>query len=224
MRAAVLLLVFSIITLSSWFRVEWLNASFVYKDYSIRDGNRTIVYMAKILKSIEGPLLGYRVQTYDTVVCVTSDRPLQGTVMMVNDVSNARDSVALMLTLNVSPNVTRCWPMNTIMASTGSSPNELTENLKLLYNLVQLLNTLSPTAILSIAGAVFKQKLEGLYLNVIVKSGNDTVVLTHYYYERMIEQTNACLGVRPLTQLPLVPGATVMFNISNNRIFKLGVF
>ncbi|UXD22817.1 hypothetical protein IPA_08480 [Ignicoccus pacificus DSM 13166] len=218
MRVLISLLILGVSIFASTFTISWLYVKFSYINHTLTYGRYKIVYMDMVPSKIEGPLLGFGYEgSMDSLLCIKSDSKLRGVIQITFDVAKRRDVPYRIILFNVLPNITYCWPITSFVLSQGGSLSTLINIAKLMYSTINVLSGASPLGFLSsVLGLVVKAKLEGAYLNVVLKAGgNAKVNLSHYFYERIVERTSKCLHIDVLGKVPLVPGASTLLKFEN---------
>jgi len=205
MRTAMVLSLLIIPVLASWVGVQWLDASISYQPMRQSvNGTEIFVLVPKVIK-LNGPFMGiYPEDPKPSLICFSSNRGINILATVKLDMAKGRDIKvnAFLVTPN---NKTLCVPFtyNFIMTPTSGMGNEIS-NLKALWSFIKLLAG-DISGAFGFFGFLAKPEMEGAFLDIYLRSrDNQTAFITHYMYQRKLDDELSCLKVYPETT-PLVP-------------------
>ncbi len=203
MRAVAFLLVLSIPLFS--FSLSWIHVSMSYHpEAQVVNGTKLYVLVPRV-KALLGPALGLQ-YTVPSLICTNT----KAYVNVVADIARGEDQTYASYYINGN-GTTYCVPFNFNTLKQGSGALEA---LKLTWNLIKL-SMGNPTGLFGILSAILKPELEGVYLNVYVQNEHGKAYLSHYLYQRKVDETLRCLKVIP-EEVPFVPGMYYNVTFVNN--------
>ncbi len=165
-----------------------------YPELQTVNGTKLYILVPRV-RAIIGPALGLQ-YTIPSLICTNAN----AYVNVVADIARGEDQTYTSYYIKGNGTV-YCAPFSFNVLKQGS---EALEALKLAWNLVKL-SMGNPMGLLGIVSAILRPELEGIYLNVYVESAEGKAYLTHYLYQRKVDETLSCLKVIP-EKVPFVPG------------------
>ena len=163
-------------------------------ELQIVNNMKIFVLVPKITK-LKGPALGLA-YTAPSLIC-TDTRTY---INVVADIARGKDITYTSYYIN-SNGTTYCVPFSFNTLKQGEST---LKTLKILWNFLKLYAG-NPMGALGLIMALANPELEGIYLNVYVKTPQGEAYLAHYLFQRKVEETLNCLKVIP-ENVPFVPG------------------
>ena len=178
------------------FSLSWLQVNMSYSpELQVVDGTRIFVLVPKVTK-IKGPALGLQ-YTIPSLICTNTKTYIN----VIADIAKGKDQVYTSYVMD-SNGTTYCAPFT---FNTLSQDQNSLEALSLAFGLMKIASG-DISGFLTFAKVfLVRPDLDGIYLNVYVKTPKGSAYLSHYLYQRKVSTSLSCLKVIP-ESVPFVPG------------------